>query len=85
MIVRQQLDSIFVATSAPRNVQVSQARQDPQALDWIACVKADVKSATGTDIGIQTYRITITQNRVIDRHRSDSQDNCSAEQYQPIE
>ena len=54
-IVREQLGSIFLANSAPHNVKVSPAHRDPRAQDWIACVKADVTSATGKPLGSQIY------------------------------
>src|SRR5215468_8906531 len=58
-IVRAQLDTIFVTSSSPRNVRVSPAHRDLRTPDWIACVKAEVKSATGKPMGVQTYRIAI--------------------------
>jgi hypothetical protein len=81
-IVREQLDSVFTTNSFPRNVQASAAHRDPRALDWIACVKAEVTSANGKPIGVQTYRVTIVDRKIVDRRRSD--DNCSSENYQPI-
>jgi hypothetical protein len=83
-IVREQLDSIFLANSSPHNVQVSPAHRDPRALDWVACVKADVSSATGGIMESQIYRITIAEGKIVDRRRSDVQDNCLSESYQPI-
>ena len=83
-IVREQLDSIFLANSSPHNVQVSPAHRDPRDLDWIACVKADVSSATGRMMESQIYRITIAEDKIVDRRRSDDQDNCLSESYQPI-
>ena len=72
-IVRTQLDAVFVTSSSPRNIQVSPAHRDPRALDWIACVKAEV-----------TYRIVIADGKIIDRRRSDKDDNCGSENYQSI-
>jgi hypothetical protein len=83
-IVREQLDSIFLANSSPHNVQVSPAHRDPRDLDWIACVKADVTSATGRIMESPIYRITIAEDKIVDRRRSDDQDNCLSESYQPI-
>ena len=83
-IVRAQLDAVFVTSSSPRNIEVSPAHRDPRALDWIACVKAEVNSATGKVIGVQTYRIVIADGKIVDRRRSDSDDNCGSENYQPI-
>ena len=83
-IARARPDSVFVTNSSPRNVQVSPAHRDPRALDWIACVKAEVNSATGKAIGAQTYRIVIADGKIVDRKRSDDGDNCRSENYEPI-
>lgn len=83
-VVRQQLDSIFLASSSPHNVQVSAAHRDPRALNWVACVRAEVNSATGRPMGSQVYRITIAQGDIVDRRLSDDKDNCSSEHYEPI-
>jgi hypothetical protein len=84
-IVRSQLGFIFQANALPHNVQVSEAHHDPRALDWVACVKADVSGATGKPMGAQTFRITISHGKIIDRRRSDNEsDNCSSENYQPL-
>ena len=83
-IVREQLDSVFTTSSAPRNVQASAAHRDPRALDWIACVKAEVISVNGKTIGVQTYRVSIVDRKIVDRRRNDDDDNCSSENYQPI-
>jgi hypothetical protein len=83
-IVREQLGSIFLANSAPHNVEVSPAHRNPRAQDWIACVKADVTSATGKPLGSQIYRITIVEDRIVDRARSNDEDNCRSESYEPV-
>jgi hypothetical protein len=84
-IVRSQLEFIFQANALPHNVQISEAHHDPRALDWMACVKANVTGATGKPMGAQTYRIVIADGKIIDRRRSDNDsDNCSSESYQPL-
>jgi hypothetical protein len=83
-IVRAELDSIFLTKSSPHNTQVSPAHRDPRALNWIACVKAEVNSAAGKPIGMQTYRIIIVEGKIVDRRRSNDDDNCDSESYQPI-
>jgi hypothetical protein len=75
-IVREQLNSVFATSSSPNNVEVSPPHHDPRALDWIACVRANVISANGRAIGLQTYRIVIEHVKIIDRRRSDEIDNC---------
>ena len=82
-IVRSQLDFIFQANALPHNVQVSEAHHDPRALDWMACVKANVTGATGKPMGTQTYRIMIADGKIIDRRSDEDSDNCSSENYQP--
>lgn len=83
-IVRAQLDTIFVTSSSPRKIQVSPAHRDTRTSDWIACVKAEVNSATGKPIGVQTYRITIVHDQITDRRQSTKDDTCASEGYQPI-
>jgi biotin carboxyl carrier protein len=83
-IVREQLNSMFLASSSPRNVQVSPAHRDPRAVDSTACVKADVTSATGRPMMGQIYRIKIAQGKIVDRRPSDNEDNCLSETYEPI-
>ena len=58
-LVREQLDSVFIAASYPRQVQVSPPLHEPQGSGWAACVRAELTSATGQPLGAQTYRITI--------------------------
>lgn len=83
-IVHDHLDSVFVAQSQPQNVQVSAARHELRGTGWIACVKADLLSATGKPLGTETYRITIDDGRIFDRRRAEDEDNCTSESYEPI-
>jgi hypothetical protein len=83
-LVRQNLDSVFVAASYPRQVRVSPPHHAPNGSGWIACVRANVNSATGRPIGAQTYRITISGGVIIDRLRVEDDDNCASESYEPI-
>jgi hypothetical protein len=83
-LVRDQLDSVFVGTSSPHDVRVSRPLHDPRGSGWTACVKAEFNSATGRPIGTETYRITISEGRIVDRRRADGNDNCISETYQPI-
>jgi hypothetical protein len=83
-MVRDHLDSVFVSSSAPHHVLVSQAYHDVRALGWTACVRADVNSANGSPLGSVTYRITINNGAIIDRMRVDADDNCMTENYEPI-
>ena len=84
-LVRQHLDAVFVAASAPQNVQVSPARHDLRGLGWTACVRAELTSANGKPLGQQTYHITINGGVVLDRRRADDPDDtCLAESYEPI-
>ena len=83
-LIREQLDSVFIATSYPSEVQVSPPHHEPQGLGWTACVRAELTSAMGKPLGAQTYRITISGGAIIDRRRAEAEDNCASETYQPI-
>jgi hypothetical protein len=84
-LVRKNLDSVFVATSAPHDVRVSAPRRDLQGSGWTACVKAELTSAMGKPLGTQTYRVTISTGIIIDRRRLEADgDNCASENFEPI-
>jgi hypothetical protein len=83
-LVRDHLDSVFTAASAPHDVQVSPARHDLRGPGWIACVKADVNSATGKPLGMQIYRINIEDGVILDRQRAEGSDSCESESFEPI-
>jgi hypothetical protein len=83
-LVREGLDSIFVASSNPQKVQVSSPRHDLRGLGWTACVRADLTSAMGKPLGEETYRITINSGIIIDRQRAEPEDTCTFESYQAI-
>jgi hypothetical protein len=83
-LVRKNLDSVFVATSYPRDVQVSPARHDLRGLGWTTCVRAQLTSANGKPLGTQTYRVTISEGVILDRRRVEPDDTCGSESYEPI-
>ena len=83
-LVRERLDSVFVAASNPRQVRVSPPRHELRGLGWTACVKAELTNAVGKPLGGVTYRITISSGVVIDRQRAETEDTCTTESYQPI-
>jgi hypothetical protein len=83
-LVREKLDSVFVAQSNPQQVQVSPPRHDLRGLGWTACVKAELTNAVGKPLGIETYRITINNGVILDRSRAEAEDTCATENYQPI-
>jgi|ERR1700744_1871797 hypothetical protein len=83
-LIRKNLDSVFVATSYPKNVQVSPVRHDLQGLGWTTCVRAQLTSANGKPLGTQTYRVTISEGVILDRRRVESADTCDTESYDPI-
>jgi hypothetical protein len=83
-LVREKLDSVFVAQSNPQQVQVSPPRHDLRGLGWTACVKAQLTNAVGKPLGIETYRITINNGVILDRSRAEAEDTCATESYQPI-
>ena len=83
-LVRQHLDAVFTVASAPRDVQVSPARPDLRGPGWTACVKAELTSATGKPLGVQTYRINIHDGLIFDRQRVEADDTCLSETFEPI-
>jgi hypothetical protein len=84
LLVREKLDSVFVAASNPSQVRVSSPRHEASGSGWIACVRAELTSATGRPLSTQTYRVTISGGVIIDRLRVEADDNCASESYQPI-
>src|SRR3984893_4896726 len=84
-LVRENLDSVFVASSYPRRVRVSPPRHNLQGLGWTACVRAELTSTMGKPLGLQTYRITISGGVIMDRLRAEAHDTCPIESYQLIE
>jgi hypothetical protein len=83
-LVREKLDSVFVASSYPRQVRVSLPRQNLHGGGWTACVRAELTSVTGKPLGTETYRITISEGVILDRQRAEADDSCASESYQPI-
>jgi hypothetical protein len=83
-LVRERLDAVFVTTSYPKDVQVSPPHHEVRGLGWTACVRAELTSATGKPLGMQTYRISISDGQIFDRKRVESDDNCVSESYEPI-
>jgi hypothetical protein len=83
-LVSEKLDSVFVSTSRPANVRVSQPLHDPRGLGWTACVRAELTSVMGQPLGTQTYRVFIDEGSIADRRRVDADDTCATETYEPI-
>ncbi len=83
-LVHENLDSVFVAASSPRQVRVSPPRHDVRGPGWSACVRADLTSVIGKPLGTETYRVTISGGAIIDRRRIEADDNCASESYEPI-
>lgn len=83
-LVRKNLDSVFVAASAPHDVRVSPPRRDPRGSGWTACVRAELMSAMGKPLGTETYRATISGGLITDRRRSEPDDTCASESYEPV-
>jgi hypothetical protein len=82
-LVSKELDVIFLPSSYPHDVRVSTPHHDLRSNAWIACVRAELTSATGTPLGSQTYRVTIANGDIIDRRRVENEDNCASEHYAP--
>jgi len=83
-LVREQLGVIFLATSYPRDVQVAPPHHEPRGSSWTSCVRAELTSATGSPLGVQTYILTINDGKIVDRRRAEANDTCLSEAYAPI-
>jgi hypothetical protein len=84
LLVREKLDSVFLASSYPRHVRVSAPVHNLRGLGWTACVRAELTSANGKPMGTQTYRITISGGVMLDRLRVEADDTCAFETFEPI-
>jgi hypothetical protein len=83
-VVREQIDAVFLNTSYPHEVQVALPHHEVRGSGWTACVRAQLTSATGSALGAQTYIVTISGGKIIDRRRAEADDICGSEAYQPI-
>ena len=83
-VVREQIDAVFLTTSYPRAVHVAMPHREVRGPGWTACVRAELTSATGTSLGAQTYIVTISGGKVVDRRRAEADDICGSEAYAPI-
>src|SRR5450432_952372 len=83
-LVHDKLDTVFINTSYPRQVQVSAPHRDLRGAGWTACVRAELTSVTGKPLGTETYRVTVSGGVIIDRRRAVAEDDCASESYEPI-
>jgi hypothetical protein len=83
-LLREGLDAVFVASSNPQHIHVSPPHHDPRGQGWTACVRAEVNSANGRPMGVQTYRIFINSGAIVDRRRAEGEDTCETESYEPV-
>ncbi len=83
-LVREKLDSVFMAASNPRDVRVSPPHREVRGAGWTACVRAELTSVMGKPLGAETYRVIISGGMIIDRRRAEPDDNCASETYEPI-
>ena len=83
-VVREQIDVVFINTSYPREVHVAPPHHEVRGPGWTACVRAQLTSATGSALGLQTYIVTIAGGKVVDRRRAEPDDICGSEVYEPI-
>ncbi|MBC9875930.1 hypothetical protein G8O24_01040 [Bradyrhizobium sp. INPA01-394B] len=83
-VVREQIDVVFLSTSYPREVQVAVPHHEVRGPGWTACVRAQLTSATGSALGVQTYIVTIKGGKIVDRRRAEADDICGSEAYEPI-
>jgi hypothetical protein len=83
-LIRDHLDMMFAANTNPHDIRVSLPHHEVRGTGWTACVRAEVNSATGKPIGALTWRISIMSGMIVDRRRTDADDNCETESYEPI-
>ncbi|WP_441237159.1 hypothetical protein [Bradyrhizobium sp. 930_D9_N1_4] len=83
-VVREQINIVFLNTSYPREVHVAPPHREVRGPGWTACVRAQLTSATGSTLGTQIYIVTISGGKVVDRRRSEADDICGSESYEPI-
>lgn len=83
-LVREQIDFVFLTTSNPHEVHVAPPHHEVRGPGWTACVRAQLTSATGSSLGLQTYVVTIVGGKVVDRRRAEEVDICGTETYEPI-
>jgi hypothetical protein len=83
-VVREQIEVVFLSTSYPREVHVAPPHREVRGQGWTACVRAQLTSATGSPLGPQTYIVTISGGKVVDRRRAEADDICGSESYEPI-
>jgi len=83
-LVRKNLDMLFVASTQPRDLEVSSAQRMAAGDGWTACVRGEITPATGRALRRQTYRLTIRQNEIIDRRRATAGDACLTESYKRV-
>ena len=83
-MLREKLDAVFTQTSRPTQVRVSEPRPNLRGPGWTACVRAEVISVIGKPLGVQTYRIEISDGVISDRRQVEADDTCFGESYEPI-
>lgn len=83
-LMRDNMEQVFTSASQPERVRVSPPRREPAGPGWTACVRADLNSVIGKPLGTQTYRLTVSNNAIVDRRRVEDDDNCASEAYEPI-
>ncbi len=80
-IVRDNLATMFLAQSAPKNVAVS--RLERRGGYWTSCVRATVSGMTNR-VAVQTYAITFERGKIIRRERIEPSHWCATETFEPI-
>lgn len=81
-MVRENLSSMFLAQSAPKNVAVSAPVRVRDS--WTACLRATVTGISGARTGAQTFVLTIKGGKIIQRDRVDRTHPCATETYEPV-
>jgi hypothetical protein len=82
-ILRANINSVFVSTSAPTNIRYSLPVASKRG-NWETCVRADLTGATGKPLGERTYLVGIYDNQIGDRQLMSANGRCSQETYRPL-
>ena len=83
-LVRDNIATIFTASSHPSDIVVSPPRRNPRGSGWTACIKASVMAMSNQSIGMQTYVVSIENGKIWNRHRAAAEDKCDAEHYERL-
>jgi hypothetical protein len=76
-LLAKNISTIFRPETDPRDIAVTAARpaQELTLSGWLMCVRARVRTLTGTD-AIETYAVFVQRNDIVIRRRAEPADRC---------